>query len=309
MLAESQRALQSAARSGAPADLTDGVRARIEEALRDEFVYRERKKFLRANRRSDVDVDAYLARAARLKKHFEEVLFLDRETEQLDERVQQWMATLGALLGGIVAFVAIQVAVTQRRPGPMEVGWGLATLALIAGLGYAARQQMREWGRGWLAGKVLRFHAQRLSRCRVPSRRLPSKDTIVETREWCHQATTSRPDPLNPEAGASLRTTHVHYLHKGVVHPQEELSEAGVKSVRHIFRYDLSSLFPRLDDDRKLVPVLDGNGRVSVIEAMRKYRVRVDVRVTFGGERHEHKAEIVLDKNGLHSVVPDASVR
>ena len=93
------------------------------------------------------------------------------------------------------------------------------------------------------------------------------------------------------------------------MYPQEELSQAGVKSVRHIFRYDLSSLFPRLDDERKLVPVLDGNGRVSVIEAMRKYRVRVDVRATFAGERHEHKAEIILDKNGLHGVVPAVSLR
>jgi hypothetical protein len=307
MLAESQRSLQSAARSGAPTELTDGVRRRIEEALHDEFAYRERKKFLRADRRSEADVDAYLARAARLKKHFEEVLFLDRETEQLDERVQQWMATVGALLGGIVAFVAIQVALTHRRPGPLEVGWGLTTLAMIAGLGYAARHHMREFCRGWLAGKVVRFHAQRISRCRVPSRHLPSKDVIVEAREWCHQATTSRPDPLNPEAGASLRTTHVHYLHKGVVHPQRELSGAGVKSVRHIFRYDLSSLFPRLDDDRKLVPVIDGNGRISVIEAMRKYRVRVDVRATFAGERHEHKAEIILDKNGLQGIVSETS--
>ncbi|MFL5373330.1 MAG: hypothetical protein ACJ78T_05030 [Myxococcales bacterium] len=307
MLAESQRALQCAVRSGALPEHTDGARDRIDEALRDEFGYRERKGFLRADRRSEADVDAYLARAARLKKHFEEVLFLDRETEQLDERMQQWMATFGALLGGIVAFVAIQVALTHRRPGPMEVGWGLASLAMIAGLGYAARHQLREWGRSWLAGKMVRFHAQRVSRCRVPSRRLPSKDLIVEAREWCHQATTSRPDPLNPEAGASLRTTHVHYLHKGVVHPQPELSDAGVKSVRHIFRYDLSSLFARLDDDRKLVPVLDSSGRVSVIEAMRKYRVRVDVRVTFAGERHEHKAEIVLDKDGLQAIVAEAA--
>ena len=308
MLAESQRALQGAARSGAPSELTEGVRDRIAEALRDEFAYRQRKKFLRAERRSEADVDAYLARAARLKKHFEEVLFLDRETEQLDERVQQWMSTVGALLGGIVAFVAIQIALTHRRPGPLEVGWGLATLAMIAGLGYAARHHMREWGRGWLAGKMVRFHAQRISRCRVPARWLASKAgaPVIEAREWCHQATTSRPDPLNPEAGASLRITHLHYLHKGVVHPQRELSRAGVKSVRHIFRYDLSSLFARLDDDRKLVPVVDGNGRVSVIEAMRKYRVRVDVRATFAGERHVHKTEIILDKNGLQGIVPES---
>src|SRR5438067_2424178 len=244
MLAESQRSLNGAARGGAPSELTEGVRARIDEALHGEFGYRERKRFLRAQRKSEADVDAYLARAARLKKHFEEVLFLDRETEQLDERVQQWMATVGALLGGIVAFVAIQVALTHRRPGPLEVGWGLSTLAMIAGLGYAARHHMREWGRGWLAGKMVRFHAQRISRCRVPSRRLPSRDVIVEAREWCHEATTSRPDPLNPEAGASLRTTHVRYLHKGVLYPQRELASAGVRSVRHIFRYDLSPLFP-----------------------------------------------------------------
>jgi hypothetical protein len=309
MLAECQRALQGALRDGAPAELTDGARDRIEEALRDEFGYRERKGLLRADRRSEADVDEYLARAARLKKHFEEVLFLDRETEQLDERVQQWMANVGALLGGIVAFAAAQVALTHRRPGPMEVGWGVAALALLAGVGYAARHQLREWGRCWLAGKMVRFHAQRVSRCRVPSRRLPSKDLIVEAREWCHQATTSRTDPLNPEAGASLPMTHVHYLHKGVVHPQVELSDAGVKSVRHIFRYDLSSLFPRLDDDRKLVPVLDSSGRISVIEAMRKYRVRVDVRATFAGERHEHKAEIVLDKDGLQAIVAELAKR
>src|SRR5207237_3253917 len=172
----SQRSLNGAARGGAPSELTEGVRARIDEALQGEFGYRERKKFLRAQRKSEADVDAYLARAARLKKHFEEVLFLDRETEQLDERVQQWMSTVGALLGGIVAFVAIQIALTHRRPGPLEVGWGLATLAMIAGLGYAARHHMREWGRGGLAGKMVRLHAQRISRCRVPARWLASKD-------------------------------------------------------------------------------------------------------------------------------------
>jgi len=156
------------------------------------------RSFLRADRRSEADVDAYLARAARLKKHFEEVLFLDRETEQLDERVQQWMATVGALLGGIVAFVAIQVALTHRRRGARG-RLGPHHAGDDRGLGYAARHHMREFCRGWLAGKVVRFHAQRISRCRIPSRHLPSKDVIVEAREWCHQATTSRPDPLNPE--------------------------------------------------------------------------------------------------------------
>jgi hypothetical protein len=31
------------------------------------------------------------------------------------------------------------------------------------------------------------------------------------------------------------------------------------------------------------------------------------VRATFAGERHEHKAEIVLDKDGLQAIVAEAA--
>jgi hypothetical protein len=304
MLAEAQRALGEVGKSAAPSveEAIGRVQARIDEALGDEFAYRQQRGFLCADPLSPEDLERYLGRAARLKKHFEEVLFLERETHQLDERVQQWMATLGALLGGIVAFIAIQVALSVRRPAPLEVGSGLALLALIAGLGYAARHRMQAWGGSWLAGKVYRFHAQRVSRCRVPSRRLPTRDVLVEAREWCHQATSSRPDAVNPEAGASLPITQVRYRHKGVVLPRKELSAAGVQRVRHIFRYDLSPLFSRLDDDLKPVPVLD-DARVRFVATPRTYRVPVDVRVGFGGEQYEEKAEIVVDKNGLRRIM------
>jgi hypothetical protein len=298
MLADSKDALEQT-RAG-PA--RRAIEKRIAEALRAEISYRREKGFLQPGALAPAELDAYLARAARLKKHFEEVLFLDRETEQLDERVQQWMGTIGALLGGVVAFAAVQLAVMLRPPGRVELGWGLAVLALLAGSGYAARHRMRHWGHYWLAGKVYRFHAQRISRCRVPARRLPTRDLLVEAREWCHQSTSSRPDPLNPEAGASLPATHVRYIHNGSVLPQSELAAAGVKRVRHIFRYDLSPLFPQLDDDLKPVPVLDEAGEVRFVGVPRSYRVPVQVAVECEGKRTEERAEIVLDKNGLRGV-------
>ncbi len=297
MLADAQRAVAEA-----PAGARETVASRIAHALREELDYRSRNGLLRPRADSPQELDAYLSRAARLKKHFEEVLFLERETEPLDERMQQWMGTVGALIGGMAAFILLQVSITLRRPGPVQLGWSIATLALLAGAGYAARHRMREWGRSWLAGKVYRFHAQRITRCRIPARRLATREVLVEAREWCHEATSSRPDPLHPEAGASLPATHVQYVHKGVVLPQRELAEAGVRRVRHIFRYDLSPLFPRLDDDLKPVPVMEGDGEVRFVEVPRSYRIPVELSVTFAGERHAEKAEIVADKNGLRRI-------
>ena len=297
MLADARRAV-----ADAPADARQVIESRIAQALRDEFAYREHKGLLRARPDSPEELEAYLSRAARLKKHFEEVLFLERETEQLDERMQQWMGTVGALLGGMATFVLLQTAVTFRRPGRVEVGWSLVALALLAGIGYAARHRMREWGRSWLAGKLYRFHAQRVTRCRVPARRLVTRDVLVEAREWCHQSTSSHPDPLNPEAGASLPATHVRYVHKGALLPQRALAAAGVRRVRHIFRYDLSPLFSRLDDELKPVPVTGEDGAVRFVGVARSYRIPIELRLTFAGERHEEKAEIVIDKSGLRRI-------
>jgi hypothetical protein len=297
MLGDAQRALEQT-REG-PA--REALQNRLTEALRSEIDYRASKDFLQPAAGAPDQLEAWLARAARLKKHFEEVLFLDRETSQLDERVQQWLGTFGALLGGVLAFAALQIAVLLRPPGRVELSWGLGVVALLAGIGYAARNRMREWGSSWLAGKVDRFHAQRITRCRVPARRLPSRDLLIEAREWCLQSTSSGPDPLHPEAGASLPETRVRYIHRGKVLPHRELSKAGVRRVRHIFRYDLSPLFSRLEDDLKSVPVTEAGG-LRFVEVPRSYRVPVQVAVEREGRRDEERVEIVLNKSGLQRI-------
>ena len=123
---------------------------------------------------------------------------------------------------------------------------------------------------------------------------------VVSARESFDQVTSRRPDPLNPGSGASLVGTLLRYVHRGTVLQQPELLASGVRRVKHVFRYDLSPLFARLDDAIKQVPVLDQiPRRVRFIDAPRCYRFPVLVRVECGGVSTEEKATLVLHKRGL----------
>lgn len=300
LLAEADSVARSAAKASTALSVAaafDALGARIAEVLRAEMAYRETRGMLRTDATPEA-LERYLTRSARLKKHFEEVLFLDRESEQLDERLQLWARVAAALVGGIVVTIPVQLVIA-RRPAPGDIGWGLLALALLTGLAYGLREHIKERGRSWLAGKMVRFHSQRVSRCRVPARRLPTRDVLVEAREWCRQLTRARPDPLNPEGGASLRVLQVLYLHRGFVRSQADLRSAGVRRVLHIFRYDLSPLLPRLDDEPKPVPVIDAGGQISFVAAARRYHVPIAIRLHVAGEHLEQRATLVLDRAGV----------
>ena len=73
-----------------------------------------------------------------------------------------------------------------------------------------------------------------------------------------------------------------------------------MKRVKHVFRYDLSPLFTRLDDAVKQIPVLDkSTHRVRFTEAPRSYRFPIRIRVACEGLTHEELAVVVLHKGGL----------
>lgn len=140
----------------------------------------------------------------------------------------------------------------------------------------------------------------------MPEQRLTTRDVILRAREWCTLATQSRPDPLNPEAGASLHTTRVHYLHKGVIQHDEALARAGVLGVRHIFRYDFKPVLERLHDVVKVAPLqpVQDEREVRFIPAPRRYHVPVLVRVSYDDVADEKHATLVLDHDGLERVDP-----
>ena len=280
------------------------VRARIEEAVAEEVDHRRASGFLTMSEPSEAALDAHVARVARLRKHFEEVLFLDRESYQLDERVHQVMTSFAALFAGCAAFL-LQILLIERRSSPATgLGLRFATIALLAGACYMARDRLKELARSWLTGKVYRFHAQRVSRYRIPERRMATRDVLVRTREWCNQTTKALPDVLNPEGGATLPRTRIRYLQRGVIAHLRGLPGEGSSRVRHIFRYDVSPLLPRLADEITRVPFVDGAGAVRFADARRRYLIPVSVRLQRGGESVAERATVVLEKRGITRVDP-----
>jgi hypothetical protein len=90
-----------------------------------------------------------------------------------------------------------------------------------------------------------------------------------------------------------------HYHPRGGIRPQADLWSAGVRRVLHIFRYDLSPLLPRMDDEPKPVPVMNQDGRVAFVAAARPYHVPIAIHLEVAGERIEQRATLVLDRAGV----------
>lgn len=304
MLAGAERALSGVVQSRSPhasrlEPVVACVEARIALALSEELAYRASHGFTNADPTNPTALERYLDRASRLKKHFQEVLFLEPETIEVAERAYHWIAAFFAIVASTWAF-AWQLALVNRAAST-TVSSGVITLALVAGLVYAAKDRIKEVGRTWMTTRVHRvWGAQRITRYRAPARRLSGRDVVATARESFDQMETRHPDPLNPEAGATMPVTVLAYEHKGQVVPNAALVASGVRRVKHVFRYDLSPLFTRLDDALKPVPVLDGTSRkVRFVDAPRCYRLPVRLRVVCGGREHVENTTLVLHKRGL----------
>ncbi|MBS2013526.1 MAG: hypothetical protein JST00_11590 [Deltaproteobacteria bacterium] len=304
-LAGAERGLAGLASSKSPhasrvAPVIAAVETRLGDVLARELEYREERAYGNADPTSPEALESYLDRSSRLKKHFQEVLFLDQETFHIAERAYHWIAGFFALVASTWAF-AWQIALLNRATGAGAAETaGIITLALMAGLVYATKDRIKEIGRNWMTRRVHRvWGAERITRYRAPSRRLPGRDAIVTARESFNQGVANLPDPLNPESGATMPVTVLSYEHRGTVVPNQQLLASGVRRVKHVFRYDLSPMFGRLDDAMKPVPVLDEAKRVRFIDAPRCYRVPIKVRVECGKERYEELATLVLHKRGL----------
>ncbi|HEU4677913.1 MAG TPA: hypothetical protein VFS35_00235 [Terrimicrobiaceae bacterium] len=268
------------------------------QALDAELTYRKAKGYLIPDADSTSSLEQFVERSGRLKKHFETALALDREAHPVDERLHIWLTCLAALIGGACAFAA--QTYLMRWSSERTAGWSLAGLTMLMGATYAMRDRIKEVFHRWLAGHVYRLYAQRLVRCFMPDHLVQKKQAIVQAREWCHETTISRPDPLNPESGATLRVTVVNHVHRGLVTPQPQLLAASVHRIRQIFRYDLTPLCSRLHDPIKSIPVLDpGSGRARFVGAPRRYQMPIRVLAATVDDRRELKASLVLDKQGI----------
>jgi uncharacterized membrane protein len=306
LLAAAERSLAQLAHSKSAhvvAMATDVAEAesKVAQRLAEELARRGERGWICADAGSAEALEQYIDRASRLKKHFQEVLFLEPETFHVAERIRHWVAAFVALVASTWAFAwQLFLANHAKNNSGSTAFSGLALVAVTAGVVYATKDRIKEVGRAWISGHVHRFYAERVARYRAPARRLKGRDVIVAARESCGRSVTSHPDPLNPESGAAVPVTMIRYEHRGRVFPRAALAAQGVRRIKHVFRYDFSPLFARLDDAVKPVPVLDAETRrVRFAQAARCYRVPVVVRVECAGAKRHERATLVLTKRGL----------
>ena len=278
---------------------------RVVEALADaltrEMEHRDEADYIEANADSPQALEGYLDRASQLKKHFQEVLFLESERFAVTERLHHLVAGAVAVVASTWAFIG-QLYLT-RGSLSASVSGSLIVLCVLAGVVYAVKDRIKEIGRTWFASNVHRFYAQRIARYRAPAKTCPSRDVVVRARESFLRENERRPDPLNPHSGATVPVTTLRYRHQGTLESSPTLTRAGISRVKHVFRYDLSPLFARLDDATKPVPVFDGKaGRLRFADAPRGYRVPVRLVVRYGDHVAEQRGSLVLHKRGLERI-------
>ena len=253
------------------------VMAALETALVGEHAHRLAAQMRHAAPHTPAEVEAYVNRAAQLKKHFQQALFLDATAFMLDERLRNWIAATMAMVAAVFYF-AWQISVLNAvTTGATTVSLALA--AIVGALVYAAKDRIKEVGRSWLAEKLKHTYADRIARLRLQERMDPERSEFVLARETITVHKYLEPDRFNPELG---RTTPVHRLHirerlrhTGLAH----LHAQGLLGLKHVFRYDLSPLLAKLDDHEKHVPVVGPNG-VSLRAGSRVYVLPVVARLT-----------------------------
>lgn len=277
----------------------EGLRKRIAGELAAELRRRSEKGFLNPSGDKSGELEDYLERASHLKKHFQEVLFLEMSTKTVEGKLRNVVAVVAAAIASVFYFLAMTGPATMQA-----TGISLGTTALIGAFVYALKDRIKEMARGWLSHRILHLYGERTVALRIPARLVKGRPELVSSRDVFTVNYETRHDSLNPEIGATRRLAVLHYKKRGEVTQSvstaRELERKGLRSVKQIFRFDISAVFPRLDDPVKRIPVLDGKGdSVKWVDAPRTYHFPVTARLVTPAGTVTQNGEIVAQKSGI----------
>jgi hypothetical protein len=286
-------------------DAVSDLEGRIYDALERELAHRRRREFPNAEPTRPRKLERFLHRARWLKKHFHRVLFLETRTTYTNERWQSWWSAAGAMLAYIWFFVWQLAFERGRRGAGGAIGSGLVLFVVVTAVMYGSREKIKDAVRDWLKGRVQRLFAQRFARYHLP-RVLPGGErrlgpVVARARESFTQSSAERPDPV--DATGVVTVTVTRFFHRGTVVAAARGGAAALsaRQVRHVFRYDLTRLFPKLHDEVKGLVVPDRSTRRLVLQNVpRTYElpIRVELRVD-SVVTYEASMLLVLNKRGL----------
>ncbi|MDB4967721.1 MAG: hypothetical protein JWN44_3410 [Myxococcales bacterium] len=289
---------------------SEDLRCLIAEGLAEELVHRRARGWLTPRADAPAELGQFLERASRLKKHFQDVLYLDVEAYFVDTRVRSWVGIVAAALAAVVwlSFTLLPIG-----PGT-RAGLGIGTFAVVFAIAYAIKDRLKELTRGWITGRLMRLYGQRVVTLRLPRRIDPHRPQLLETRETFDVEA----QPFDTEEvrggntiGRPRRVVRLKFRMRATLHSVPALARAHIFSIKHIFRYDLSPVFARLDNAVKQVPVLDAQRRVRFADAPREYRFPARIVFTAAeagvpAEPIAHLAYLVVSKRGIERIEPRA---
>jgi hypothetical protein len=299
---------ETCARMLAPAGLpgyravAQKLRGRVADGLAAELRQREQRGEMLPDGEDVEALALFLDRGAQLKKHFQEVLFLEPETKMIDEALRNWVGLSGAATAFIIYF-GLQALQTSAA-----AGLGLWTLMTVGAVAYALKDRAKELTRQWLAGKLSHLYANRVLALREPQKFERSRNIVLRARESMAQARVARPDPLNPGSGAVQRVVTLDYRQRARVTRLKGESAPAFERLKIVFRYDLAPILTRLDDSVKRVPVPAGGG-VRFADAPRLYRVPLTLQVATPAGVERREALIVLNRHGIARIVPEGTAQ
>lgn len=250
-------------------------------------------------------VAVYVERTAQLKRHFEDVLFLESERYMVDHRLRNLTGILAACLAASfwLFFTLLPISNDTRA------GLSLGTFAAIFALAYAVKDRVKEQTRQWLALRLVQVYGQRAIRLRLPAKLDADRPEIIEGQERFDCDEHEIDDPLNQTVGATRKVVRLRYRLTTTLHPARAARQKGLGRVKHIFRYDFAPLLSRLDSSLRRVPLVDVDGKVVFVEAPKEYRVPLRLVVTQTQGRtqrplRETAGELVISRRGIERLEP-----
>lgn len=280
------------------------VRA-LSQAIAHERTYRRAQGWPTPRGEGRKGLDRWLRRRSALKKHFHQLLWLDANEYHPDDRLGHWIAALVAIIASTWAFSWHVAYMNQLITGGMSLV-SMVMAGAIAGVLYAVKDRIKEVGRRWLsrrvrdgiADKIVHLHLQK----RVDSRR----GRLLTSRETVRAERTARPDPLNPALGNIVGVMALTVALRLDQHGLDVPGDWGVGGVKHVMRYDLSALLPRLDHGRRDVPITRSDGRVHMASVRKLYGFQVcaNLRDETGAIVISRRGELLVDRGGLRRFRP-----
>lgn len=273
-------------------EVLDIVEKALAAALKEEIRHRRRARLPHGDPKNALELEDLVSRLRALKRHFERVLALEFESYEVVTRVSGWVSAVTAMLA-YLWFLFWQLTLERGRIG--SIGSGVVLVALVTAIVYASRERVRDAARSWVAGRVQRMYAQRVTRYRLPGRRPP----VIVARESFSRSTAERSDPADPME-AIHEVSLIRFSHRGSAFPAEVLEGWGEAHVRLFFRLDLSGIFPRLQDAvRGFASPDPRTGRLTIVDVARNYEIGLRARLRSEAGTEEIRRTLVLNKNGL----------